>query len=57
MLNFVRAGGDVDLFLSFAALAGWLGNLSQPDLAITLLVPSNEAISRFVQEQVGERVG
>ena len=47
-----RASGDVDLFLSFAAIAGWLGNLSDPQLAITLLMPTNDAINAFVAQQV-----
>ncbi|GAB4823712.1 hypothetical protein N2152v2_010758 [Parachlorella kessleri] len=51
VINFARASGDVDLFLSFAAVAGWLGNLSDPQLAITLLIPTNDAINAFMAEQ------
>lgn len=46
----------MDLFLSFSAIAGWLSNLTDPDLAVTLLVPSNQAINNFVAEQASPAV-
>ncbi|PSC67383.1 hypothetical protein C2E20_8949 [Micractinium conductrix] len=52
VINFVRGAPDLTLYLSLAVLTGYHeASLSSPDLAVTLLLPTDAAFRAFLQEQ------
>eukprot|EP00887_Chlorella_sp_A99_P000535 scaffold17.g535.t1 len=52
LLNYLRSGQDTAFFLSLGLLTGWVQrNLSSPDLAGTLLLPTDAALSAFLADQ------